>query len=285
MLGIFGGSGFYKFLENSERKIIKTPYGDPSSEFIVGEYAGKKVVFLPRHGERHSIPPHKINYRANIWGMRELGVSQIFSPCAAGSLQAHVKPGDFVIADHYVDRTNGRADTFFEGEHSVKDSGLPAEVRHISQVAPYCDCLRNLAIAKCKELGINCHERGTVVVINGPRFSTAAESRWFSSARSGSDDPSGSRTTGFEVINMTQYPEVVLANELGICFVNISLITDYDAGLEGLAGIKASNINEIFAIFKSNNERVRELLFKMIESAPAEPCAKCRRRAEEAKIA
>lgn len=271
MIGIFGGSGFYKFLENAEQKEIKTPYGKPSSNFIVGEYAGKKVVFLPRHGEKHSIPPHKINYRANIWGMRELGVSQIFSPCAAGSLQAHVKPGDFVIADHYVDRTQGRADTFFEGEHSVPESGLPAEVRHISQVAPYCDCLRSLAITKCKELGINCHERGTVVVINGPRFSTAAESRWFSSA-------------GFEVVNMTQYPEVVLANELGICFVNISLITDYDAGLEDQPGIKASNINEIMAIFKSNNERVRELLFKMIEAAPDEPCANCRKRAEEAKI-
>ena len=272
MIGIFGGSGFYKLLENAERKKIETPYGDPSGEFIIGEYAGKKVVFLPRHGEHHSVPPHKINYRANIWGMHKLGVTQIFSPCAAGSLQARVKPGDFVIADHYVDRTQGRADTFFEGEHSVKDSGLPAEVRHISQVAPYCDCLRKLAIDKCKELGINCHERGTVVVINGPRFSTPAESRWFSSA-------------GFEVINMTQYPEVVLANELGICFANISLITDYDAGLEGQPGIKASNINEIMATFKSNNERVRELLFKMIASAPEEPCADCRKRAEEAKIA
>jgi 5'-methylthioadenosine phosphorylase len=272
MIGIFGGSGFYKLLENAERKKIETPYGDPSGEFIVGEYAGKKVVFLPRHGEHHSVPPHKINYRANIWGMHKLGVTQIFSPCAAGSLQARVKPGDFVIADHYVDRTNGRADTFFEGEHSVKDSDLPAEVRHISQVAPYCDCLRRLAIDKCNELGINCHERGTVVVINGPRFSTPAESRWFSSA-------------GFEVINMTQYPEVVLANELGICFANISLITDYDAGLEGQPGIKASNINEIMATFKSNNERVRELLFKMIASAPEEPCAKCQKRAEEAKIA
>ncbi|MEK7212012.1 MAG: S-methyl-5'-thioadenosine phosphorylase [Patescibacteria group bacterium] len=261
MIGVFGGSGFYKLLENAERKKIETPFGDPSGEFIVGEYAGKKVAFLPRHGECHSVPPHKINYRANIWGMRELGVTQIFSPCAAGSLQARVKPGDFVIADQYVDRTNGRADTFFEGP----------EVRHISQVSPYCDGLRSLAIAKCQELGINCHERGTVVVINGPRFSTAAESRWFSSA-------------GFEVINMTQYPEVVLANELGICFVNISLITDHDAGLVGQPGIKESSVNDIFATFKSNNERLRELLFKMIESAPEEPCAACQKRAEEAKI-
>ncbi len=199
-VGVFGGSGFYNFLEIEDEISIETIYGKPSDKIIIGNLEGIKVAFLPRHGKDHSIPPHMINYRANIYAMKQLGVKQIFSPCAAGSLQPYIKPGDFVICDQFVDRTNSRKDTFYDGPHTT----------HISTAHPYCPELRKIVIKAAKELQINCHEKGTVVVIQGPRFSTKAESNWYS-------------RQGWEVINMTQYPEVTLARELEICFVNISL--------------------------------------------------------------
>jgi 5'-methylthioadenosine phosphorylase len=240
-VGVFGGSGFYSFLKAREEIEIDTPYGKPSDSIIIGDLSGIRVAFLPRHGSRHFIPPHKINYRANIFAMKELGVKQLFSPCAAGSLQPNVVPGDFVICDQFVDRTNSRIDTFYDGPHTT----------HISTADPYCPDLRNIVIKAADKLGIKYHEKGTVVVIQGPRFSTRAESRWYSSQ-------------GWEVINMTQYPEVTLARELEICFVNISLITDYDAGLEGNSSIKPVTTGDVVKIFKKNNEKIRELLFKAI---------------------
>lgn len=261
MIGIFGGSGFYNLLENLEEIEVKTPYGEPSDKIMVGEYAGKKIAFLPRHGRDHKYPPHKVPYRANIWAMKELGVNKIFGPCASGSLQPHIKPGDFVICDTYVDRTRNREDTFVDLNN----------VRHISSISPYCENLRKTAIESCHELNIPVHEKGTVIVINGPRFSTVPESRWFSSS-------------GFEVINMTNYPEVVLANELGMCYANISLITDYDAGLEGTNGIKASNLQEILTTFKNNNENIKKLIFKMIEKTDDCQCELCLAKVEKAKI-
>jgi len=261
MIGIFGGSGFYNLLENPEEIEVKTPYGDPSDKIMVGEFAGKKLAFLPRHGRTHKFAPHRVPYRANVWAMKELGVNKILGPCAAGSLQPHVKPGEFVVCDGYIDRTKGRQDTFFELD----------DVRHISSVSPYCSHLRKLATESCRELNIPVHEKGTVVVINGPRFSTVPESKWFTQA-------------GFEVINMTNYPEVVLANELGMCYLNVSLITDYDAGLEGQNDIKASNIQEIIATFNKNNENVKKLIFKMIEKTSDCPCEDCNKKAEQAKL-
>lgn len=261
MIGIFGGSGFYELLENTEEVEIKTPYGDPSDKIMIGEYLGKKVAFLPRHGRNHKFAPHKVPYRANVWAMREIGVNKIIGACAAGSLQANVRPGDFVICDSYFDRTKNRPDTFFELD----------EIRHISSANPYCKNLRKVAVETSRELGIHTHDGGTVVVVNGPRFSTIAESKFFS-------------TLGYKVINMTGYPEVVLANELGLCYLNISLITDYDVGLEGEGGIVASNINQIIQTFNKNNENVKKLIFKLIEKVDADPCEDCRRVAEEAKI-
>jgi len=240
-VGVFGGSGFYSFLKSRELVDIDTPYGKPSDKIVIGDLGGARVAFLPRHGASHSIPPHKINYRANVYAMKELGVKQLFSPCAAGSLQPDVVPGDFVICDQFVDRTNSRIDTFYDGPHTT----------HISTADPYCPDLRNIVIKAAGELGIKHHKNGTVVVIQGPRFSTRAESRWYSSQ-------------GWEVINMTQYPEVTLARELEICFVNISLITDYDAGLEGNSSIKPVTTGDVVKIFKDNNEKIRKLLFKAI---------------------
>ena len=251
-IGIFGGSGFYSLLDNVTEISVHTPYGPPSDKIAIAEVGGKKVAFLPRHGKSHQIPPHLINYRANLWAMKELGVTRIFGPCAAGSLQAHVKPGDFVVVDQFVNRTWGRGDTFFEGP----------VVNHFSAAEPYCSELRQLAIASAKKLGINVHERGTTVIIQGPRFSTKAESREFSK-------------NGWEVINMTQYPEGWLARELGICYVNIALITDYDAGLEGHPEIKPVTHQEVLQVFNNNNERLRNLLFKMIEEMPTARNCEC----------
>ncbi len=240
-VGVFGGSGFYNFLEIEDELYVETIYGKPSDHIIIGQINDIKVAFLPRHAKNHSIPPHMINYRANIYAMKLLGVKQIFSPCAAGSLQPFIKPGDFVVCDQFVDRTSCRKDTFFDGPHTT----------HISTAIPYCPDLRNIIIQSAKELGIICHDKGTVVVIQGPRFSTKAESKWYSKQ-------------GWEVINMTQYPEVVLARELEICFVNISLITDYDAGLEDDPEIKPVTSEDVVKIFNENNDKLRELLFKSI---------------------
>ena len=252
-IGVFGGSGFYKFLDDVEEVWVETPYGAPSDKIALASIGGRRVAFLPRHGKDHRLPPHLINYRANVWAMKELGVTRVIGPCAAGSLQPDIKPGDFVISTQFVDRTWGRKDTFFEGPF----------VRHTSPADPYCPEMRRVALEQAARLGITAHDGGTVVVIQGPRFSTRAESRWFSAM-------------GWEVINMTQYPEAMLARELGICYANIALITDYDAGLEGRPEIKPVSHDEVMRVFTSNVDRIKTLLFKVIENLPAEVTCECR---------
>jgi 5'-methylthioadenosine phosphorylase len=240
-IGVFGGSGFYTFLDNVEEMELDTPYGRPSDAIAIAEVDGKKVAFLPRHGKDHRYPPHMIPYRANLYAMKQLGVKRIIAPTASGSLQPDIKPGDFVVCDQFVDRTWGRKDTYYDGPVT----------RHISSADPYCPQLRRLAIDVAKEMGITVHEAGTIVIIQGPRFSTRAESRWF-------------HKMGWHVINMTQYPECVLARELGICYVNISLITDYDAGLEGRDDIKPVTEQEVLRVFDQNNDKVKQLIYNMI---------------------
>jgi 5'-methylthioadenosine phosphorylase len=252
-LGVFGGSGFYSFLEGVTEHVVDTPYGAPSDVVAVGEVEGRRVAFLPRHGRRHQYPPHRINYRANLWAMRELGVKRVVGPCAAGSLQADAAPGHFVVCDQLVDRTTGRADTFYDGPLTT----------HISFADPYCPELRALAVKQATQQGITVHDGGTMVVIQGPRFSTRAESRWFQQA-------------GWKVINMTGYPEALLARELEICYVNISLITDYDVGLEGMPGVEPVSHAEVVRVFDENNARLKDLLFGLLPGVPAErscPCA------------
>jgi len=257
-IGVFGGSGFYQFLTGDVREIkVETPYGPPSDRVILGEIEGQKVAFLPRHGRDHSLPPHRINYRANVWAMKSLGVTDVIGPNACGSLQTHVKPGDFVICDQFVDRTTGRVDTFYDGPVTT----------HVSAADPYCPILREHAISVCRELGVSFHDRGTVVVIQGPRFSTKAESRWFTHM-------------GWEVINMTQYPECFLARELEMSYVNLSLITDYDAGLVAEEGAGAHPVtnDEVLAVFRANLDKLRSVLFRMIATIPdtsASPARNC----------
>jgi 5'-methylthioadenosine phosphorylase len=244
-IGVFGGSGFYSLLDDVREIKVDTPYGAPSDSIFLAEVAGRKVAFLPRHGRRHTIPPHRINYRANVWAMHSLGVKAVISPCAAGSLQLHVRPGDFVVCDQFVDRTSGRADTFFDGPI----------VTHLSSAETYDPVLRELTIQTIRDHGIDVHETGTVVVIQGPRFSTKAESTWFSSA-------------GWEVINMTQYPEAWLCRELGMAVVNISLITDYDAGVhEGTEAVDASSVLEVF---QANAERIQAVVLDLIGRFPSD---------------
>jgi 5'-methylthioadenosine phosphorylase len=243
-IGIFGGSGLYSFLDGVEEVTVETPYGSPSDSVFIGTHAGKRVAFLPRHNRKHGIPPHKINYRANVWAMKTLGCSTVICPCAAGSLQNHVAPGSFVIADQWVDRTNSRIDTFFDGPIAT----------HVSPANPYTEELRQLAIAAAHENDIPVHETGTVVVIQGPRFSSKAESQWFTKM-------------GWEVINMTQYPEAHLVREAGMACVNISLITDYDSGV--VSGTEPVSHSAVMAVFAANIQNLRKLLFTLIEKIPA----------------
>lgn len=252
-IGIIGGSGLYDFFKKGKWVTIKTPYGKPSDQIFLTTYKNKKIAFLPRHGRTHKIPPHMINYRANIWAFKKLGVKAIISPAAVGSLQPNIKRGDFVICDDFIDRTCGRKDTFFDGP----------KVIHISSAFCYCEKLRKLAVSICRENKIKVHPKGTAVIIQGPRFSSKAESKWFTKM-------------GWGIITMTQYPEVILAREAEICYVNISLITDYDAGLIGGRGIEPVNFDEIRRVFGQNIENVKKVILDMIEKIPKDyKCKQC----------
>jgi 5'-methylthioadenosine phosphorylase len=243
-IGIFGGSGFYEFVEGPLELVkVETPYGAPSDRIALGTVIGRKVAFLPRHGQTHSLPPHKIPYRANLWAFQSLGISRVIAPNAVGSLQAEIEPGHFVITDQFIDRTSGRPDTFYEGPIAT----------HISSAEPYCPQLRRLAIDATREHGIPVHETGTSVVIQGPRFSSKAESRWFTAM-------------GWQTVTMTQYPEAILARELALCYVNIALVTDYDAGL--VAGDTAVETQHVLDILARSTENVRKVIKTMIEKMP-----------------
>src|ERR671936_1736116 len=226
-VGVFGGSGFYSFLEDVEEVEVETPFGKPSAPLTIGEIGGRRVACLPRHGTKHELPPHKIPYRANVWAMRELGVRRIIGPNASGALRADLQLGEFVVCDQFVDRTRGRADTFYDGP----------ETTHVSAADPYCPDLRALLVETATELGIKARDGCTVVVVQGPRFSTRAESRWFQDA-------------GWDMINMTAYPEGYLARELELCYASISMVTDHDVGVEGTAPVSHE---QVVRVFNENN--------------------------------
>jgi 5'-methylthioadenosine phosphorylase len=258
-IGVFGGSGFYTLLEDVREVMVETPFGEPSAPVSIGNVEGRAVAFLPRHGTEHQFPPHKINYRANVWALKELGVTRIIGPCAAGSLKKEVRPGDFVVSNQLVDRTTGRRDTFYDGPITT----------HVSYADPYCPELRRLALDQARERGIEVHDGGTVVTIQGPRFSTRAESKWYQDA-------------GWEVINMTQYPEAYLARELEICYLNVALITDYDVGVEG--EVEPVSHEDVLRVFQDNNDRLRSLIFSLVPSIPAERSCPCSRALEGARL-
>jgi 5'-methylthioadenosine phosphorylase len=248
LVGVFGGSGFYRFLDDVEEVAVDTPYGPPSARIRIGDIEGTGVAFMPRHGDEHTLPPHRINYRANVWAMREVGVRRIIGPSACGSLQPGLEPGTFVVCDQFVDRTRTREDTFYDGPQTT----------HVSAADPYCPDLSRILGEADEGVVMG----GTAVVIQGPRFSSRAESRWFSAA-------------GWDVVNMTQYPEAWLARELELCYANLMLVTDYDVGLEGMPDVPPVSADAAFEVFQQNLDRLRALLFRAIPRIGPQPDCVC----------
>lgn len=245
-VGLFGGSGFYElFDDEAERVRIDTPYGPPSAPVAVGSIGGRSVGFMPRHGLHHELPAHTVNYRANMWAMKELGATDVVLPCAAGSLQPNIAPGDIVIADQLVDRTRRRVDTYFDGPIAT----------HVGFAEPYDEEMRRTFVAAGQEQDLEIHDVGTVVVIEGPRFATRAESHWFT-------------RMGWDVVNMTAYPEAVLAAELEMAAVNLSLVTDYDAGVVASERVEPVSAQQVIEVFKANIERLRHLLEAAVPALP-----------------
>ena len=260
-IGVFGGSGFYAWLAGATQVTVETPYGPPSAPISVADVGGRRVAFLPRHGPRHTVPAPGVNYRANVWAMHELGVRRIIGPSAVGSLQPDLHPGDLVICDQFIDRTTGRSDTYYQGP----------DVVHVSAADPYCPELRTLAGRVAGDQALRFRPTGTVVVVQGPRFSTRAESRWYG-------------RMGWDIVGMTQYPEVILARELEMCYLNLSLVTDYDAGLEGAPEIGAVQAHDVMRMLAENIARVRDLLAALIPIIPAAPSCHCQQALEGARM-
>ncbi|MFJ9522433.1 S-methyl-5'-thioadenosine phosphorylase [Kitasatospora sp. NPDC101801] len=250
-IGVIGGSGLYALLDDVTQVTVETPYGAPSDAVFVGEVAGRSVAFLPRHGRDHGLPPHRINYRANLWALHSLGVRQVLGPCAVGGLREEYGPGTLVLPDQFVDRTDGRQQTYYDGL-PLPGGGRP-EVVHVSMADPYCPDGRRVALAAARDCAWEPVDGGTLVVIGGPRFSTRAESRWFAA-------------NGWSVVGMTGHPEAVLARELGLCYTSLALVTDLDAGVESGEGVTHAEVLEVFG---RNVDRLRTVLFKALESLPA----------------
>ncbi|MFJ9840230.1 S-methyl-5'-thioadenosine phosphorylase [Kitasatospora sp. NPDC101155] len=256
-VGVIGGSGLYALLDDVAEVRVDTPYGPPSDALFVGEAAGRRVAFLPRHGRGHRLPPHRINYRANLWALRSLGVRQVLGPCAVGGLRAEYGPGTLLVPDQFVDRTSGRVQTFYDGQ-PLPDGSVP-EVVHVSMADPYCPAGRRAALEAACGAAWEPVDGGTLVVIEGPRFSTRAESRWFTA-------------NGWSVVGMTGHPEAVLARELGLCYSSLALVTDLDAGVESGEGVTHAEVLEAFA---ANVDRLRTVLFKTLELLPGERDCVC----------
>jgi 5'-methylthioadenosine phosphorylase len=242
-IGVIGGSGFYEFLTEAEEVRTETPFGEPSEPVQVGEVAGRPVAFLPRHGRDHRFPPHKIPFRANLWALRSLGVRRILAPSAVGSLTPAYGPGTLVIPDQLVDRTTGRAQTYYD-----------SCAGHVSFADPYCPTGRAHAIAAARNAGWAPAGSGTLVVIDGPRFSTRAESQWYAAQ-------------GWTLIGMTGHPEAVLARELALCYTTLALVTDTDAGVTEGEGVTQGQVFEVFA---QNMSRMRELVASIVAAFPAD---------------
>ncbi len=248
-LGIFGGSGFYEFLDGAQEIVVDTPYGPAAGPVIVGSVAGHPIAFMARHGRNHEFAAHRVPYRANMWAMHYVGVRSIVTPCSVGSLQPDIHPGQLVVIDQVVDRTWGRPDTFHDVGGPPDQPGTAGPVHHQTFADPYDSVLRAELVAAGGRTGADMVDGGTMVVINGPRFSTRAESFWF-------------RSMGWHVVNMTGYPEAVLAAEMGIRYASVALVTDYDAGVDGHEPV---TMDAVFAMMRSNVTRVRELIVDAID--------------------
>jgi len=246
-IGVIGGSGVYGIFEPIEYLKVHTPYGAPSDDVQIGKLGDIEIAFIPRHGRGHRIPPHRVNYRANIYALKSLGVERVVGVSAVGSLREDYRPGDIVIVDQYIDFTKKREYTFYEGPKVV----------HISTADPFCPELREIFINVCRELDIECKETGTYICIEGPRFSTRAESKMFRQFA--------------DIIGMTLVPEVQLAREMEMCYVTIATITDYDVWAE-----KPVSTEEVLRVMKENEEKVKKVLKAGIPRIPKERNCPCK---------
>jgi 5'-methylthioadenosine phosphorylase len=248
-IGVIGGSGFYTFLDGATEVIVDTPFGPPSDPVVVGEVSGRRVAFVPRHGRDHRFPPHRIPYRANLWALRSLGVRQVLAPSAVGSLTSSYGPGTLAVPDQVVDRTRSRPSTFYDEGGAV----------HVPFADPYCPAGRAAVISAARSSGWIPAGSGTLVVIEGPRFSSRAESQWFAAQ-------------GWTLIGMTGLPEAALARELALCYTTIALVTDTDAGVEEGEGVTHAEVLEVFG---ENVGRLRGVVAAAIERLPADRDCPC----------
>jgi 5'-methylthioadenosine phosphorylase len=257
-IGIFGGTGIYDsgLLKEAKEVTVETPYGKPSDSITIGIFQGKKIAFMPRHGKKHTIPPHLINYRANIWAFKQLGITRIIAPSAVGSLKEELAPGDFVLPSQFIDFTKSRKGTFSE----------EGRVIHISVADPFCPELQGAILGAAKAQNIPVHKDCTYVCIEGPRFSTKAESRFF-------------RTTGADIIGMTLVPECQLAREAQICYASISTVTDYDVWAE-----KPVTAKEVMETLSKNVQNTKRLLTSIPDGIPQKRNCHCAKALEEAEF-
>jgi 5'-methylthioadenosine phosphorylase len=249
-IGIIGGSGLYSLLGGMAEVSLDTPWGPPSDPLMIGDVGGRSVAFVPRHGRDHRFPPHRVNYRANLWALRTVGVRQVLSPCAVGSLRPALGPGTVVVPDQVVDRTWGRAHTYFDGTDGVA---------HVAFADPYCPNGRSAVLKAARTRDLEVASEGTLVVVNGPRFSSRAESEWHAGQ-------------GWSLVGMTAMPETSLARELALCFTTIALVTDLDAGIETGEGVTH---DEVLRVFAQNVDRLRDLLLAVVPTLPLDPDCPC----------
>jgi len=256
-IGIFGGTGIYDpgLLTESKEVTIDTPFGKTSDSITVGIYKGRRVAFMPRHGRKHTIPPHMINFRANIWAFKEMGVKRIIAPSAVGSLQEKLRPGDFVIPMQFIDFTKSRKYTFYED----------GKVIHISVADPFCPELQASVYSAAKKIDLQLHKDATYICIEGPRFSTRAESRFYKDV------------IGADIIGMTLVPECQLAREAQMCYVSVSTVTDYDVWAQ-----KPVTAKEVLETLSKNVSTTKNLLGVLLEIIPDERGCSCSRALDEA---
>ena len=251
-IGVIGGSGFYSWLDDARPVPVDTPFGPPSEPPVVGTVAGRSVAFVPRHGRDHRFPPHRVNYRANLWALRALGVRQVLGPCAVGSLLPELGPGSLVVPDQVIDRTWGREHTVYGG-----DSG---PVVHVAFADPYCPRGRRAVLSAAAAAGWPARDTATLVVVNGPRFSSRAESRWHAAA-------------GGSIVGMTGLPEASIARELALCYTSAAVVTDLDAGVESGEGVTHA---EVMATFGRSVDRLKAVLAAAVAEMPADDACPCR---------
>jgi 5'-methylthioadenosine phosphorylase len=258
-IGVIGGSGLYDIpgLTIRENRKITTPFGAPSDAYMIGEFSDKEIIFLPRHGSKHQIPPHKINYRANIWGFKSLGAERILSVSAVGGITPELKPGIFIVPDQVIDMTKSRVSTFYDGN----------EIVHIDFTEPYCPELRKALLEACKKSGVESKKSGTYVCVDGPRLESKAEIKIF-------------LNMGIDVVGMTAMPEASLAREAELCLANIAIVTNYAAGITG----KKLTTTEVIEVMKGATKQVGSLLMETFHLIPGDRRCACKDALKDARM-